>query len=382
MPQAPKQCIIKLMLLNDNQRTLIQQAHKILILQAENPDGDSIGSAIALDEIFHAMGKSTCLQCPVQTPTYLRYITGWDRVQLNIDPSCDMAIIVDTSAKTLMGKTTDDPAAMNFLNSHPVLVLDHHVGVDPDLPFKADYIISNTAVSTGELIFDICQEEGWPINQLAAESIYISIQADSLGLTTPATTANSFLACGELVKLGVRPDVIENARRELMKKSPRILAYKGKLIDRIEYFNNQRTALISIPFSEIHEYSNEYNPTMLVLDEMRLVTGVDLAIGLKTYPDGKLTGKIRSNIPIANLLAKIFGGDGHPYASGFRTYSDEASFLPELTAALDRLYTEYDNQIATKTADQAVRQAINAAEATTEHATLQHGNNLGNFKVK
>ena len=110
--------------------------------------------------------------------------------------------------------------------------------------------------------------------------------------------------------------------------------------ERIEYYNDGRTAFISIPFSEIHEYSNEYNPTMLVLDEMRLVTGVDVAIGIKTYPDGKLTGKVRSNIPISNIIAKTFGGDGHPMAAGFRTYVDPIEFVPELIHELDKIYAE------------------------------------------
>lgn len=370
------------MILNDKQRGWINSARKILVLQAENPDGDSIGSALALEEILSGLGKQVALQCPVQTPTYLRYIKGWDRVQLDIDPSCDMAIIVDTSAKTLMGKTTDDPVAMNFLSSHPVLVLDHHVGVDTDLPFPADYIISDTAVSTGELIFDICEEEQWHISPLAAELMFISIQADSLGLTTPATTAGSFLACSKLVTAGANPAAIEEERRELMKKSPRILEYKGRLIERIKYFNDGRTALIHVPFDEVHEYSNEYNPTMLVLDEMRLVIGVDLAIGIKTYPDEKITGKIRSNAPLANLLAKSFGGDGHPYAAGFRTYGTYDEFLPELIQALDRLYAEYDSQQAGQSAISAAEQAVQQAEQTTEHASLSHGINLGNFRVK
>jgi phosphoesterase RecJ-like protein len=129
-----------------------------------------------------------------------------------------------------------------------------------------------------------------------------------------------------------------------MKKSPEILRYKGQLIERIEYFNDGRTALINIPFDEIHEYSNQYNPTMLVLDEMRLVIGVDVAIGIKTYPDGKLTGKLRSNIPVSNLVAKYFGGDGHPFAAGFRIYENYDEFLPELVQCMEKVYREYDSE--------------------------------------
>lgn len=330
-------------------RDQINTAQKIVVVQAENPDGDSIGSALALAEILTNMGKQISLHCPVQIPTYLRYIHDWDLVGLDFDYDADLAIIVDTSSKLLMSKTLADSAALNFLNKKPVVVFDHHVSVTPDLPFDAEYIISDTAVSTGEETFDIFRDGAGNfdddlINAQAAENLYISIQADSLGLTTPATTAESFFAIGELVKLGANPSDIENARRELMKKKPEILAYKGELIERIEYYNGGRTALIQVPFDEIQKYSNDYNPTMLVIDEMRLVIGVDVAVGIKTYPDGKLTGKLRSNIGVSNLIAKTFGGDGHPFAAGFRIYENYDEFLREFLATMDKIYEEYDDK--------------------------------------
>ena len=107
-----------------------------------------------------------------------------------------------------------------------------------------------------------------------------------------------------------------------MKKSPRILDYKADLIKRIEYHLDGILSTVHIPWDDIREYSDEYNPNVLILEEMRLVEGVEVAIAIKTYPDGKLTGKIRcaSDAPIADKIAGYFGGGGHPYAAGFRTY--------------------------------------------------------------
>ena len=135
------------MILTDKQREMLANAKTINICQAENPDGDSIGSALALEEILSDQGKVIHLHCPVQIPTYLRYIDGWDRISLEFNPQADMAIIVDTSAKSLMGKTLDDPVVMNFFSTHPVIVLDHHVGVEQDLPFVADSWITMWALS-------------------------------------------------------------------------------------------------------------------------------------------------------------------------------------------------------------------------------------------
>ncbi len=78
--------------------------------------------------------------------------------------------------------------------------------------------------------------------------------------------------------------------------------------------------MITIPWEEIEKYSHEYNPSILVLDEMRFVEKVAVAVAFKTYPDGRITAKLRANhgYNIAAELAQSFGGGGHPYAAGFK----------------------------------------------------------------
>ena len=125
-----------------------------------------------------------------------------------------------------------------------------------------------------------------------------------------------------------------------MKKSARILDYKADLIKRVEYHLDGKLATVLIPFEDIQEYSDEYNPNVLILEELRLVEGVEVAVAIKTYPDGKLTGKIRSSKPVAEQLAGYFGGGGHPYAAGFRIYEDYSETLPELISATMKLLDE------------------------------------------
>jgi phosphoesterase RecJ-like protein len=329
--------------LNEIQRQFIADAQKILVIQAENPDGDSLGSALALEEIFGDMGKDVVLYCAIEMPKYLRYITGWDRVTNEFDSHADLAIIVDNSSRALMEKALATTGVQHFLESHPTIVFDHHASVVPDLPFPHSNVTSDTAVATGELIYEMAAQNDWSINTQAATNLFISIQADSLGLTTPSTTARSFAVCAQLIELGAQPSAIESARREMMKKAPEILAYKGRLIERIEYFLDDRLALIHVPWEEIEQYSDKYNPTMLVLDEMRLVTGVDVAIGVKTYPDKKLTGKLRVNLPVADKIAGFYGGGGHAFAAGFKIYEDYDKWLSEFVPMVDKVLGEHDN---------------------------------------
>ena len=76
---------------------------------------------------------------------------------------------------------------------------------------------------------------------------------------------------------------------------------------------------------------------MLVIDEMRLVEGVEVCVAIKTYPDGKLTGTIRTNTPVASEIAGFFGGGGHQYAAGFRVYEDYDTIIRELLNCVDKI---------------------------------------------
>jgi len=170
----------------------------------------------------------------------------------------------------------------------------------------------------------------------------IALMSDSLGLTTQAVTAETFEIAGALARLGASNSEIESRRREFMKKSPEILAYKGVLISRIEYFADGALALVHIPWEDIQAYSDQYNPSVLVLDEMRLVEGVEVAIAIKTYPDGKLTGKLRTNLPVAETVAGFFGGGGHAYAAGFRVYEAYDTVIRELVEATTKALKEHE----------------------------------------
>ena len=294
----------------------IKDKNSLCIIQAENPDADSLGSALALDYLLS--DKDISLYCPVDIPKYLHYLKDWSRVTNEFDYKADGYIIVDTAAATLLSKLLDDSAINNRLNTAPVLVLDHHETPD-DLSFNHLTIIQNLPACC-DLIYKIAIDQHIPINQTAAEYITQGIMSDTLGLTSASTTADTFRTVAELVNLGANVAELEEARKEYMKKSPRILSYKADLINRIEYHLDGTLATIHIPWDDIKEYSDEYNPNVLILEEMRMVEGVDVAVAIKTYPDGKVTGKIRSSAPVAEQVAGYFGGGGHPYAAGFRTY--------------------------------------------------------------
>src|SRR5687768_3476893 len=81
---------------------ILDDAKRIVIVQADNPDGDSLGSALALEQILGDLGKEPLLYCGTIIPTYLTYLAGWDRVETELPQQFDVSIIVDTSAGGLL----------------------------------------------------------------------------------------------------------------------------------------------------------------------------------------------------------------------------------------------------------------------------------------
>ena len=305
-------------------KDILDNAHKVVILQADNPDGDSLGSALALEQILGDMGKEPILYCGVDIPTYLRYLPGWDRVGKDLPNQFDASIIVDTSADSLF-ENLEKSGQKGWIKAKPVIVIDHHA-TEAKIDF-ANVICNPVAVATGEVIYELARQLEWPLNLTAKEMLATAIMADSLGLMTEATSARSIHIIAELVEGGLSLAELDQKRRELMRKSPEIVHFKGALLQRVEYFSDNKIAVIAIPWKEIEQYSHEYNPSMLVLEDMRMTIGTHLAIAFKTYNNDRVTAKIRANqgYGVADKLAEHFGGGGHAYASGFKV-QDGRSF--------------------------------------------------------
>lgn len=319
----------------------LKDKKSICIIQAENPDGDSLGSAIALDHLIQNTENS--LYCPVDVPKYLHYFSDWSRVTNEFDYKADGYIIVDTAAEILLSKLLEDSAIKNRLYNAEVLVIDHHETED-DLKFPHESIIE-TRPACCDIIFQIAKSTGMEINLPAAEALTHGILSDTLGLTSASVTSETFRTIADLVDLGINISDLEERRREFMKKSQRILSYKADLIKRVEYSLDGELATVHIPWEDIREYSDEYNPNVLILEEMRLVENVKVAVAIKTYPDGKVTGKIRTSLPIADKIAGYFGGGGHPFAAGFRTYNTTyQDTVKELVDTVSRLIAENDDE--------------------------------------
>ena len=296
---------------------VIADAKQIVIVQPDNPDTDSLASALALEQILGQLGKDIRLYAGVDLPSYLHYLPGFDHLEKELPKQFDASIIVDTTSLSLL-EQLEQSGQLNWLAAKPSIILDHHA-TDSTIKF-AKVIYNPPAVATGEVIYELADQLNWPINLEAAKLLAVAILSDSLGLVSADTTARSVHVVGELVERGVSLAELENTRRDNLRREPELIHYKGRLLQRVEFYDDNRLAVVTIPWEEIEQFSPLYNPSMLVLDDMRLGKGTDLAMAFKLYPGGKVTAKLRANYgyPVADKLAEHFGGGGHAYAAGFK----------------------------------------------------------------
>ena len=322
----------------------VETAQQIVVIQADNPDADSLGSALALEHILGDLGKDTVLYCGVNMPDYLHYLAGWDRVVDTLPNQFDLSIIVDASTYTLLERL-DTSGQLSWVKSRPSIILDHHGTVEKPLDFTNLRLVDETAASTGQLIFELAATAGWKISGEAAECLMASILGDTQGLTNDLTSAQTYRIMADLTDLGANRSVLEEARREYGKMAQKIYRYKAALIDNTKFAVNGKLAYVKVTQSEINEYSPLYNPAPLIQFDMLQVRGVLLTIVFKSYDDGRVTAAIRANTgtPVAAKLAEHMGGGGHDYAAGFkilssRSYEDiEAECVRYATELLDTL---------------------------------------------
>ncbi len=305
--------------LYDKAATIIEAAESIVIVQADNPDGDSLGTALALEAILAEQGKKTALYCGVDIPGYLKYLTGWSRVLSELPKQFDASIIVDASTKTLLERATLS-GEISWLATKPNIVFDHHAETASDIDFASVVINDHSASSTAELIYDFAQKRGYTVPEDAFDPLMTGILGDTQGLTNQLTNARTYQVMSDLTAAGANRPALEELRRSFGKMPDSIYRYKGELIARTEFSDDHSIATVTLNQPEINKYSPLYNPGPLIQTDMLQVEGVKVGIVFKVYDDGKITAMIRCNpmAEIANKIAVKFGGGGHGFAAGFK----------------------------------------------------------------
>jgi bifunctional oligoribonuclease and PAP phosphatase NrnA len=296
----------------------------IVIVQGDNPDGDSLASSLALETLLYEQGIDSTMYCSVDVANHLRYLNGWERCVRQLPTDFDGWILVDCAYLRLLDNSTRS-GDLGVLKSKPLLIIDHHDSPS-DIDFASAVVCDPQSGATGQVIYNIASLLGWNVNKSVAEYMAVSILADTLGFNSDFLNGNSspLRIVAELVDKGVNLGELNEKRLKQFQISPEIFRYKAALMQRVEFHMDNRIATIDIPHDEIKEYSMHYNPTV-ILDDARMVEGLAVAIGFKCYEKAgsivRITARIRCGFgyAIARDIAQHFpDGGGHIYAAGFK----------------------------------------------------------------
>jgi len=203
-------------------KAALNAAEQVIILSHERPDGDAIGSLLALTLSLERAGKNVAAVLLEGVPSRFRFLPGADKVTSKIPGDGDLLILVDAADIQRTGFPVEN------LPRQPDINIDHH----PTNTFFAGLnLVQETAVATVEIIYDLVVALSLPLNQSIAEVLLTGLLTDSLGFRTSNTTPKALRIAAELQELGA--DLPFLYRKAMGEKSLEAVKYWGLGLSRI-----------------------------------------------------------------------------------------------------------------------------------------------------
>ncbi|HIJ77708.1 MAG: bifunctional oligoribonuclease/PAP phosphatase NrnA [Desulfobulbaceae bacterium] len=303
---------------------VLKAAQNVLLITHVHPDGDALGSQIAMANILEAAGKNVFMYGEDPVSHLYDFLPLCDKIE-NMLPDLrgfDCAIALDCGDSFRMGHAKDD-----FLTVHPFLVVDHHAGHKDfgDLRWVAPGMSS-----TGEMVFELAADLGYDIPYEAAYCLYAAIVSDTGSFKYSSTTADTFRIAGELVAKGVKPASV--AGKLFDNFSVNRLHLMRLVLDSLELYADERLAIIWASREMFRQTSTTQADAESFINYPRSVQSVKVAAFIKETEKGMIAVSMRSkgtNYDVAQIAA-FFGGGGHRNAAGFKLPDTDIDKVREL----------------------------------------------------
>ncbi len=313
---------------------LIDAAGRVALASHTRPDGDAIGSALALGLVLAELGKPTLILNQDAVPKRYAFLPGIDRITgpdaLDHAPAPDLFIALDTGAKVRIGKEIWDRLDAS---ATPTLVIDHHVSNERYGKFNH---VDPSSPATGQIVFElICQME-WPLPASACESLWAAIVTDTGSFQYPSTTERTLEIAAELIRHGVDPGRMTTAIYQSYPQ--RRLLLLRELLNRMQFTANGRIAHWTLPLGLTAELGIEPEDHDGLIDHLRAVDTVLGAVSFEAATDGSIRISARSKDAEKLDVAKVcgeFGGGGHRLAAGARVEGDLESVARRFVSRLE-----------------------------------------------
>ncbi len=282
---------------------VLTEMDNILIIAHHYPDGDTLGSGFALCRGLRKMGKKANLACSHEIPHKYDYM--WrDLPALDFTP--ENIVAVDTADTQLFGERLEKYADMVRL------CIDHH---GSNILYAEETLLDVTAAATAEVIFALLKEMGIEVDKDIADCLYTGIATDTGCFKYSNTTAKTHLIAAELIGLGADKDIINRLMFET--KSRARIEIERHALNNMEFFLNGRCAVMFISLEMIEKSGADEGDLEGLSPLPREIEGVVVGITIREKGDNQYKISVRTGPEVnAAEVCRLFGGGGHPRASG------------------------------------------------------------------
>lgn len=307
---------------------------RVAVLGHVRPDGDCIGSQVAMARILRSLGIDAKCYNQHPVPGNCRAFVGDTPFEDNaqrIDTG-RVVVTVDCADRKRLGLELIENIGGVYLN------VDHHIS---NTGYAEYNLIEGAASATGEVLAGIFLDNGYAIDPVTAQALYIGIATDTGQFRFGSTTRMTFEICCHLMERGADPAAA--ALQLYEQETPAKMALLQRFLASFERHCDGRVCIGTIRDADWKATGASKEDTEGLVDYARSIEGVEIGILIEEQ-GAMVKGSFRAKEPLhrVDLLAKEFNGGGHACAAGFNPEMPVDELYPKLVARMERHFAELE----------------------------------------
>jgi bifunctional oligoribonuclease and PAP phosphatase NrnA len=284
------------------------EGHSFVLACHQRPDGDTLGSALAIAHVLRRYGKDVVVLSEDGVPEGYHFIPESETVLASTDRrDFDFGVLVDCEGVKRIGSAQDA-----ILAAKSTACFDHHV---PNGGFGEVRVIDPGASSTAELVTEFIEANEIEIDEILATQLMSGLVADTGAFRFANATPRTFDVAARLVECGAKPSVI--AREVYESKSMRSMRLLGRALDSLQTDPSGRVVWATVSRQDMDDLGATDGDTESIVNLVRWVKGPEVAILFRETKPNSIRISLRSaDGTDVDAIARVFGGGGHQAAAG------------------------------------------------------------------
>ncbi len=316
---------------------VLLDAQHIAIISHKNPDGDTLGSQLALGTALKHIGKDVVMYNRDTVAKKFYFIAGADAVQQYVDGMelPDTVVFVDCAEPQLAGFRVTD----QVLQGKTIVNIDHHAS-------NKQYGTWNYVVATSgancQNVYHVLKAMEVPITADIATALYTGLSTDTGNFMFDSVTSETLRIAADLKEYGADADGLRfNLYESSSKKKIELLKY---ILNHLHISEDGQCAWSSISYEMIETLRPESTDIDGLINHIKDIEGVEIAILFRGVEANRTKVSMRSKVwADVNQIAGLFGGGGHIRASGVSFDGDVAFAAEQLVPAVQQIIAEHDS---------------------------------------